>query len=104
MKQGVSEHGAKENKNTEVTRKLAPNFGSEPYTVKAKEGHKLTLQSKDGNKYRRNSSFVKLYQPVQESTTPEQDTTMPDATSDPPVSPPRVATPTPPRLVDHRNQ
>ena len=98
--------GAKENdivpgdqvllENTKATGKLAPIFESEPYTVKAKEGHKLTLQSKDGNGYRRNSSFVKPYQPVQESTVPEQETTMPDAASDPPASPPRVATPTQP--------
>ena len=39
--------------------------------MKAKEGYELTLQSKDGNEYRRNSSFVKPYQPVQGSTTPE---------------------------------
>ena len=55
-------------KNTKVTGKLTPDFESEPYKVKAKEGHALTLHSKDGNKYRRNSSFVKPYQPVQEST------------------------------------
>ena len=101
-----AKRGAKENdivpgdqvllKNTKATGKLAPNFESEPYTVKAKEGHELTLQSKDGNEYRRNSSFVKPYQPVQGSTTPEQDI-MPDAASDPPASPPRVAAPTPPR-------
>ena len=83
--------------NTKVTGKLAPNFEREPYIVKAKEGHELTLQSKDGNEYRRNSSFVKSYQPVQESTKPEQETTMSDAASDPPVSPPKVAAPTPPR-------
>ena len=63
-----AKRGAKENdivpgdqvllKNTKVTGKLAPNFESEPYKVKAKEG----------NKYRRNSSIVKPYQPVQEST------------------------------------
>ena len=64
--------------------------------MKAKEGHELTLQSKDGNEYRRNSSFVKPYQPVQESTTPEQET-MADGASDPPASPLRVAAPTPPR-------
>ena len=102
-----AKRGAKENdivpgdqvllKNTKATGKLAPNFESEPYTVKAKEGHELTLQSKDGNEYRRNSFFVKPYQPVQESTMPKQETTMPDAASDPPASPPRVAAPTPPR-------
>ena len=102
-----AKRGAKENnivpgdqvllKNTKATCKLAPNFESEPYTVKAKEGHELSLQSKDGNEYKRNSSFVKPYQPVQESTTPEQETTIPDAASDPPANPPRVAAPTPPR-------
>ena len=56
-----AKRGAKENdivpgdqvllKNTKATGKLAPNFESEPYTVKAKEGHELTLQSKDGNEY-----------------------------------------------------
>ena len=87
-------------KNTKVMGKLAPNFESEPYTVKAKQGHELTLQSRDGTEYRRNSSFVKPYQPVQELITPEQDTTTPDqgTTNDPPASPPRVAAPTPPRL------
>ena len=49
--------GAKENNivpgdqvlfnNTKATGKLASNFESEPYTVKAKEGHELTLQYKD---------------------------------------------------------
>ena len=102
-----AKRGAKENnivpgdqvqlKNTKATGKLAPNFESEPYTVKAKEGHELTLQPKDGNEYKRNSSFVKPYQPVQELTMPGQETTMPDAASDPPASPPRVASPTPPR-------
>ena len=91
-----AKRGAKENdivpgdqvllKNTKATGKLTPNFESEPYTVKANEGHELTLQSKDGNEYR----------PVQGSTTPKQETTMPDAASDPPASPPRVAAPTPP--------
>ena len=84
-----AKHDAKENnivpgdqvlKNTKATGKLAPNFESKPYTVKAKECHKLTLQSKDRNKYRQNSLFVKPYQPVEASTTPEQETTMPDAT------------------------
>ena len=46
-------------KNTIAMGKLAPNFESEPYTVKSKEGHELTLQAKDRNEYRRNSSFVK---------------------------------------------
>ena len=83
--------------NTKATGKLTPNFESEPYTVKAKEGHDLTLQSKDGNEYRRNSSFVKAYQPVQESTMPEQETTMQDAACDPPASLPRAVAQTPPR-------
>ena len=34
-------------RNTKATIKLAHNLESEPYTVKAKEGHELTLQSKD---------------------------------------------------------
>ena len=40
-------------RNTKVTGNLAPNFEREPYIMKAKEGHELTLQSKDGNEYRR---------------------------------------------------
>ena len=49
-----AKRGAKENdvvpgdqvllKNTKATGKLARNFESEPYTMKAKEGHELTLQ------------------------------------------------------------
>ena len=59
-------------KSTKATGKLAPNFESEPYSVKAKEDHELTLQSNDGNKYRRNSYFMKPYQPVQGSIMQEQ--------------------------------
>ena len=68
-------HGAKENDivpgDQVLLKNIKANFESEPYMVKAKEGHELTLQSRYGNEYRRNSSFVKPYQPVQESTTTE---------------------------------
>lgn len=46
-------------KNTKETGKLAPNFEKEPYTVKSKEGNELTVVSKEGVEYKRNSSFVK---------------------------------------------
>ncbi|CAB4022188.1 Transposon Tf2-9 poly, partial [Paramuricea clavata] len=46
-------------KNTKTTEKLAPNYENEPYTVVTKEGHQLMLQSKDGEVYRTDSSFVK---------------------------------------------
>lgn len=48
-------------KNTKVTGKLAPNFEPTPYTVKNKEGSQLTIVSKDGVEYKRNSSFVKPF-------------------------------------------
>ena len=48
-------------KNTKTTGKLAPNYENEPYTVVTKEGHELMLQSKDGEVYRRDSSFVKPF-------------------------------------------
>ncbi|CAB4034836.1 Transposon Ty3-G Gag-Pol poly [Paramuricea clavata] len=45
-------------KNAKTTGKLAPNYENEPYSVVTKEGHELMLQSKDGEVYRRDSSFV----------------------------------------------
>ncbi|KAK3754565.1 hypothetical protein QZH41_017002 [Actinostola sp. cb2023] len=46
-------------KNTKNTGKLAPRFEPEPYTVQTKEGQELTLLSKEGVEYRRNSSMIK---------------------------------------------
>ena len=53
-------------KNTKTTEKLAPNYEKEPYTVLTKEGHELMLKSKDGGIYRRDSSFVKPFNPPEE--------------------------------------
>ena len=63
--------------------------------MKAKEGHGLTLQSKEGNGYRPSSSFVKLFQLVLESKVLKKDTTMPSHgfISDVPARPFRMATP-----------
>ena len=46
-------------KNTKTSGKLEANFESEPYTVQTKEGSEVTVRSKEGVEYRRNSSFVK---------------------------------------------
>ena len=43
--------------------KLEANFESEPYTVQTKEGSEVTVSSKDGVEYRRNSALVKRYNP-----------------------------------------
>ena len=48
-------------KNTKTNGKLAPNFEQEPYTVLAKEEHEVTVESKDGVVYKRDSSFVKPF-------------------------------------------
>ena len=57
-------------KNTKTTGKLAPNYGKEPYTVLTKEGDELMLKSKDGGIYRRDSSFVKPFNPPEEVDLP----------------------------------
>ena len=57
-------------KNTKTTGKLAPNYEKEPYTVLTKEGHELMLKSKDGGIYRRDSSFVKPFNPPEEVDLP----------------------------------
>ncbi len=49
--------------------KLVPNFEVDPYTVKAKEGNEIVMESKDGAMKRRNSSFVKPF--VQDDTNSE---------------------------------
>ena len=48
-------------KNTKSTGKLAPNFEPEPYTVLAKEGSQVTVQSSEGVVYNRDTSFCKPY-------------------------------------------
>ena len=42
---------------------LEANFESEPYTVQTLEGSEVTVRSTEGVEYRRNSSFVKRYNP-----------------------------------------
>ena len=46
-------------KNTKTTGKLAPYFEPVPFTVVAKEGHRVTVKSSEGTVYRRESSCVK---------------------------------------------
>ena len=46
-------------KNTKAQGKLDPNFEKDSYFVKKKEGNELTVVSKDGVEYKRNSAFVK---------------------------------------------
>ena len=53
-------------KNTKTSGKLETNFESEPYTVQTKEGGEVTVRSKEGVEYRRNSLFVKRYNPPEE--------------------------------------
>ena len=48
-------------KSTKTSGKLEANFESEPYTVQTKEGREVTVRSKEGVEYRRNSSFVKRH-------------------------------------------
>jgi transposase InsO family protein len=57
-------------KNTKTTGKLAPNYEKEPYTVVTKQGHELMLKSKNGEVYRRDSSFVKPFNPPDEMELP----------------------------------
>lgn len=45
-------------KNTKTSGKLEANFESEPYTVQTKEGSEVTVRSKEGVEYRRNSALV----------------------------------------------
>ena len=54
-------------KNTKTSGKLEANFESEPNTVQTKESSEVTVRSKEGVEYRRNSSFVKQYNPPGES-------------------------------------
>lgn len=54
-------------KNTKTSGNLEANLESEPYTVQTKEGSEVTVRSKEGVEYRRNSSFVKRYNPPGES-------------------------------------
>ena len=49
-------------RNTKSSGKLTTNFETEPYTVQQKDGQDVTLVSKDGVEYRRNTSLVKRYQ------------------------------------------
>lgn len=48
-------------KNVKQSGKLATKFENVPYTVSKKEGHEITVQSKDGVEYSRDSSYVKPY-------------------------------------------
>ena len=50
-------------KNTKMSSKLEANFESEPYTVQTNEGSEVTVRSKEGVEYRRNSALVKRYNP-----------------------------------------
>ena len=68
-------------KNTKAVGKLEANFDSEPYTVQSKEGSEVTVRSKEGVEYRRNGSFVKRYNP------PENSKELTENTSEEPVSP-----------------
>ena len=71
-------------KNTENTGKLVSNFEPEPYTVLAKEGSQVTVQSSKGMIYNRDSSFCKPYISPVESKVPEEDNSVKDMdTSDP---------------------
>ena len=54
-------------KNTKTSGRLEANFESEPYTVQTKEGREVTVRSKEGVEYRRNSSFVKRYNPPEDT-------------------------------------
>ena len=45
-------------KNTRETENLAPKFETKPYTVLAKERHKVTVESSEGAVYKRDSSAV----------------------------------------------
>lgn len=61
-------------KNFKNTGKLTPNFDPCPYTVKRKEGNEVTVTSKEGVDYRRNTSHVKAFKedgsPEPEDNTP----------------------------------
>ena len=50
--------------------KLEPNFEIEPYTVLNKQGHEVTIQSKDGVTYQRDSSAVKPFINDEQQDTP----------------------------------
>ena len=54
-------------KKTKTSGKLEANFESKPYTVQTKEGHEVTVRSKEGVEYRRNSPFVKRYNPPEDT-------------------------------------
>ena len=58
-------------KNSKSSGKLTPNFETEPYTVQTKEGQELSLKSAGGVVHRRNSSFVKPYNTLEEPENPE---------------------------------
>ncbi|XP_068669993.1 uncharacterized protein [Montipora capricornis] len=54
-------------KNTKTSGKLEANFESDSYTVQTKEGREVTVRSKEGVEYRRNSCFVKRYNPLEDA-------------------------------------
>ena len=74
-------------KNTKTSRKLSAHFESEPYTVQAKEGSEVTVRSKKGIEYRRNSFFVKPYnlpeEPKDASENADQEAVSPAHASSP---------------------
>ena len=96
-------------KNTKTTGKLAPNFEQKPYTILAKEGHEVTVESKDGVVYKRDSSFVKPFctpDEAEQHTIPKGDcienTGTSDSAADDPVSlRPKHAVKPPDRLKDY---
>ena len=57
----VEEGGQVLLRNIKEQGKLASKYESSPYTVTGKEGTKLTLKSQTGDKYMRNSSYVRPY-------------------------------------------
>ena len=54
-------------KNTKTSGKLEAKLESEPYTVQTKGGREVTVRSKEGVEYRRNSSFIKRYNPPEDT-------------------------------------
>ena len=65
------------------TGKLATKFESEPYKVVNKQGSEVTVQSKEGVEYKRNSSFVKPYEKADNSDMVEENKLDPPSESRP---------------------
>ncbi|KAK2571712.1 hypothetical protein P5673_003094 [Acropora cervicornis] len=60
---------------TSTSGKLTPNFESPLYTLLTKEGNEVVVESEDGVACRRDSSFVKSYDPSADDT-PTADITL----------------------------